>query len=864
MRIENTRKLDQKKRTVKDLADYIRTRSGSMPNYSLFLGAGASVTSGIRTAAELVDEWRKEVFERLATTSYTDTESAKEWLRSNEMDWYDDSNEYSSLFEKKFDLPAQRRRFVEEQVDKRLPSIGYAYLVELFDRKLFDTVFTTNFDDLINEAFYQLSAERPLLCAHDSSIKGISITSSRPKIIKLHGDYLFDGIKSSLNETESLEVNTKEKLIEFTKEYGLIFIGYAGNDKSIMDVINSLLKQDDYLKNGVYWCHRKDTPISPELSKFLLKDRVYLVEIEGFDEVLAELFHEVNNGGSLSFSGTPKSTKRERMIHNFISDDFSLCSNSFIAKDLKQIRKNSVTQDISSLINDLSDDDLSDDKIPEISFRNLIYLDGLIKSKNYEQAELETKNFMNTSLDDALKARYIQRLIKIHEETNKLDRALAETDKLIELDPYNIGYYLSKANLITVLADKIKFLKSLLNKFEYSTILRNELSRLSIKYIEGNNRESIVTVEEIQSWLDQSLKLDGSLDNNVWEIKRQSIINKHIESLDKKNQDDEIEALLLSMQEINPAHLKYIGIRVSETCKTKKIGKIKNQIDTLNNIYSKSSVKKRRSILGRLCDLHASLIGSEEKDESILLLKTFFDTYSELEESKLTSSFYTCKALYYIAYFNNISEASSLARKAIDAIWSADEFNNIYNILSIDESNDDFLDEYINSVPPSPHGVVYNKVMSDYHHKKKNFDEALVFLQRAYDNGLPYTTLLMHRSYINLCKGDYNIVLNELEENIPHVKSLSEKGVLIVNRELAKKKLGISIKANELRSVISNDKENSSTSMCAYFILDEIKPATRIMKKQVECDYTCFYNFKNWPAVPENELMNIHPLKIVA
>jgi hypothetical protein len=61
-----------------------------------------------------------------------------------------------------------------------------------------------------NEAFYQFSRERPTLCAHDSSIKGVSVNSSRPKIIKVHGDYLFDSIKSTLNETESLEINTRE------------------------------------------------------------------------------------------------------------------------------------------------------------------------------------------------------------------------------------------------------------------------------------------------------------------------------------------------------------------------------------------------------------------------------------------------------------------------------------------------------------------------------------------------------------------------------------------------------------------------------------------------------------------------------
>lgn len=354
------KKLAIKQRSVKDLADYIRIRSGVSPNYSLFLGAGASVTSGIRTGYELVQEWRQEIYNRFSPEPYSTPVKAREYLAEQHPDWYDQNNEYSSLFEKKFDLPSQRRRFVELQVDKKLPSIGYAYLVELFESNFFDTVFTTNFDDLINEAFYQFSSDRPLLCAHDSSIKGISITSTRPKIIKLHGDYLFDSIKSSLKETESLESNTREKLIEFTKEYGLIFVGYAGNDNSIMDVLKYLLKQDDYLRNGIYWCIRKEDDFTPELFKLLNLDKVYWVEIDGFDEFMAELIHEL--GGELSLGGNQKSTKRERMINNFINDEYHLENNQFIKLDLTKIKKHTLTRDISSLINELSQDDSDDQK----------------------------------------------------------------------------------------------------------------------------------------------------------------------------------------------------------------------------------------------------------------------------------------------------------------------------------------------------------------------------------------------------------------------------------------------------------------------------------------------------------------------
>lgn len=93
-------KIASKKRTIKDLASYIEIRSGNNPNYSLFLGAGASVTSGISPATKLVDEWRKELYEIHSHLNYESKSAAKTYLTEKQSSWYNPSNEYSSLFEK--------------------------------------------------------------------------------------------------------------------------------------------------------------------------------------------------------------------------------------------------------------------------------------------------------------------------------------------------------------------------------------------------------------------------------------------------------------------------------------------------------------------------------------------------------------------------------------------------------------------------------------------------------------------------------------------------------------------------------------------------------------------------------------------
>lgn len=85
----------------------------------------------------------------------------------------------------------------------------------------FNTIFTTNFDQLVELALLQADLKlNPIVCSHDASIASIPVVSNRPKVIKLHGDFLFDDIKTTLQETARLERNMENKFEEFLKILG--------------------------------------------------------------------------------------------------------------------------------------------------------------------------------------------------------------------------------------------------------------------------------------------------------------------------------------------------------------------------------------------------------------------------------------------------------------------------------------------------------------------------------------------------------------------------------------------------------------------------------------------------------------------
>lgn len=320
--------LSSSEKTAQHLMRLITTRNGEVPNFSLLLGSGASATSKVKTAMDMIREWREMLF------AESGCKNRDGWLAMQA--WHHHDDEYSLLFESVYDQPSQRRVYIEECLTDAHPNWGYVYLTSLLANRYFDVVFTTNFDDLINEACYLYSdGLRPIVAAHDSVIQGVRVTSGRPKIIKMHGDFLYDNIKNTLAELETLEANTKRKLQQFAQEYGLIVIGYSGRDRSVMDTLDLLLRDDENYKQGVYWCKMVGDQMSDRLQSLLRRDRVYLVEIDGFDQFVAELHEE-------TAKSLPQAIRRpfdlaEERAQLFISDEEIFREHRVIGKHRRQL-----------------------------------------------------------------------------------------------------------------------------------------------------------------------------------------------------------------------------------------------------------------------------------------------------------------------------------------------------------------------------------------------------------------------------------------------------------------------------------------------------------------------------------------------
>lgn len=181
-----------------------------------FLGAGASVNSGIPTGGDLVWFFKREIYcneNHISTEKYKDLKlpSTQKLLQ----EYFDrkggyppqySPNEYSFYFQVCYSSYIARKRFIESIVERHNPSLGYLCLADMMIKSKVKRVWTTNFDSLTETAVSIIDTQQELLVC--SSINSDSIRNfnpTYPSVCKLHGDFRYDDLQNTNEELKSLE-----------------------------------------------------------------------------------------------------------------------------------------------------------------------------------------------------------------------------------------------------------------------------------------------------------------------------------------------------------------------------------------------------------------------------------------------------------------------------------------------------------------------------------------------------------------------------------------------------------------------------------------------------------------------------------
>lgn len=255
------------------------------------LGAGASVSSGIPTGAQLVDEWLHTEHQRQTDGNETFENWVTKWASEGEKPIKDFNPKfparfYPQIFERIFTgRYAQAYESLDEKMKDSQPGIGYVSLAQILEFTRHKPVITTNFDNLVAEALYFYSATRPLICGHESLAAFASANTIRPLVAKIHRDLFLNPINDA--GTAILADNWKKALTEIFHSHTPIVIGYAGNDGSLMGFLNCL--EPGTIHNTIYWCHLAGEQLRDEVLEVVSKHHGKLVRIDGFDQFMLKL-----------------------------------------------------------------------------------------------------------------------------------------------------------------------------------------------------------------------------------------------------------------------------------------------------------------------------------------------------------------------------------------------------------------------------------------------------------------------------------------------------------------------------------------------------------------------------------------------
>lgn len=270
--------------------------------HALFVGAGASISSGMPSGQMCIWEWKRAIF--LTNNVGLEgqfTELSLTSVRQRIQRWLDKQglyppegapDEYSVYAEACFPIADRRRAYFQEKVRKAQPHTGYQLLCLLAEAELVKSVWTTNFDGLAARAAAAYTLV-PIEIGIDSQERSLRAASKGELVtVSLHGDYRYDRLKNTTQELQKQEALLEESLITEYQDTPVIVCGYSGRDESIMRSFSTA-----YGRKGagtLYWCAQDVTSVPDRVNELIALARkngrdAYLVPIRGFDDLVTRL-----------------------------------------------------------------------------------------------------------------------------------------------------------------------------------------------------------------------------------------------------------------------------------------------------------------------------------------------------------------------------------------------------------------------------------------------------------------------------------------------------------------------------------------------------------------------------------------------
>ena len=294
--------------------DFARRFSMRSPKLMWLLGAGASASAGLPTAADMIWQFKQELFVSQRKVSRQSVADLSNPAIQAQLQTYIDSfgqlpsagdpDEYAALFEEVYPSEADRRVYIDSKVAGAKPSYGHLALATLMHAKRTRLVWTTNFDAMVADACAKVYGTTGSLMSVDLDVPELGEQAIReerwPVEVKLHGDFHSRRLKNTAEELRHQDARLRNILIDSCSRCGLVVAGYSGRDDSVMDALDEATQQPGAFPAGLFWLHHGEGQPLPRVRELLTKAdekgiEVGIVSIDNFDEVLRDLIRQIDD-----------------------------------------------------------------------------------------------------------------------------------------------------------------------------------------------------------------------------------------------------------------------------------------------------------------------------------------------------------------------------------------------------------------------------------------------------------------------------------------------------------------------------------------------------------------------------------------
>lgn len=191
-----------------------------------------------------------------------------------------------------------RRQYLDGIIEEAKPSFGHRALALLMRENLTRTVWTTNFDKLVEDSAAKIYGSTGRLTVADlgepSKLQRAMQENRWPVLGKLHGDFHSDRLKNTTEELRDQDAAMRQAFVAACQSNGLALVGYSGRDASIIAALTDAINGGAGFPGGLFWFKRStETPF--EGVTMLMKAatdagiEAFFVEVETFDELMSDL-----------------------------------------------------------------------------------------------------------------------------------------------------------------------------------------------------------------------------------------------------------------------------------------------------------------------------------------------------------------------------------------------------------------------------------------------------------------------------------------------------------------------------------------------------------------------------------------------